>query len=235
MIPYTPIDLPIELPDETRLFNYCINNTLSKNPNLDNGIVCTVGSMIETDDWRSALDSYEGIICDVDTKHLVEVQHRKGYDAVGNSERLGNFYYEPSFEWGFPELVRFIKQLPFKYFTGVFLMLAGNRDSIPHTDPKSLDNYSYPTVIEPSRYNIQLNNFADPKFYIQSVKDSSKDYVKLNKTYPCFAFNNDPSNFVHGADKTDKARMQLIIHGVLDVEQHKLLIERSINKFKGQV
>lgn len=232
MIPYTPIDISVVLPDEDKLYNYCLTHTFSKTPNVDNGIICFVGCKVELEDWRTIIDMYDGRIYDDETESLLDEQCNTIYEAMNNSEGLGQIYFEPDFKRMFPELVDTILQLPFKYFTGIHLMLAGNRESSVHRDPAALSDSKLQTItLPPDRYNIALNCFENPKFYIET-EPGVKVYVKLEKEFPCFAFNN--RDYKHGADIRDESslrRMQLLIYGVLDNEKHTELINRSIDKF----
>lgn len=232
MIPYTPIDIQVTVPDEEELYNYCLSNSFSKSPNLEEGIICIVGSKEELGDWRTTLNAYNGLISDKGNELLAKEQDTRVYNIVTSSNNLGSFYFEPTFKRQFPELVEACLKLPFKNLVGVFLLLAGHRGSAIHKDPKPvLDDDSISTV--PNRYNISLNCFENPKFFI--TDGNEKIYMKVTREYPCFAFDNE--NYLHGADPSDKEsirRMQLLIYGVLDEEKHKELLHRSIAKWTSK-
>jgi hypothetical protein len=123
--------------------------------------------------------------------------------------------------------------LPFKFISGIHLLLAGNRGTSIHNDPPPLkDDPSQQTEIVPNRYNISLNCFDDPRFYLTKDEGAEKIYMKVTPEYPCFAFDN--KNYLHGADapKTkNEIRMQLLVYGVIDDAKHKELLDRSIAKF----
>lgn len=233
MIAYTPVDLKIELPSEEDLYNYCITNTFSKKPKVENGIISVVGTKIDIKDWRTTLDAYEGRIYDEDTKDEWEIQYEKLHNATNSTDQLGEFYFDPRFKEMFPSLVEACLSLPFKYLTGVFFLLAGHKGTPIHKDPPPMSaDPTQQTSIVPNRYNISLNCFDNPKFFIQN--DKEKIYMKVTKEYPCFAFDNE--NYLHGADVADETsmrRMQLLIYGVLDDTKHQELLNKSIAKFYG--
>jgi hypothetical protein len=224
MIPYTSIDIPIKVPNEDHLYNYCITNTFSKNPKIENGIICLVGCREMLDDWRTTMDA-DGRC--MDDEEITKSQYNRLYNIVNESSNTGTIYFEPRFKEQFPELVEACLKLPFKYFTGIFLLLAGKGGSLLHKDPPVL--LDGPTQQTLNRYNISLNCFDNPKFFV--IDGSEKIYIKVTKEYPCFAFNGE--NYLHGADQSDvdsQRRMQLIIHGMLDANKHQELINRSITK-----
>lgn len=234
---WTPIDIPFTVPDENEMLEYVLSMSLTKDRQrkLDNGLLLVVGCMYnEHTDWRAATDSYSGPMFDPDTEHLFQSQWSMGIKATSDVSRLGEFYYEPRFQELFPEIPEYIKKLPFKYLTGVFIMLTGlNRPSPPHEDEMPLEGYEYPVVDEPSRYNIALNCFNVAKFFVETHDKTFREYATITPEYPCYAFNNDIRYVLHGADGIDVPRLQLIIIGVHDPEPHNALIKRSMEKFRG--
>lgn len=232
MKPYTSIDLPISIPSEIKLMEYCKRQSMAKEPNLDNGMICVIGTMAVINDYRTVTDAYDmNTLYDNSTEHLVDKQQQILIDSTTNSKHVGYFYFERDFDIEFPELVEAIKQLPFQYLTGAFLLMTGiNRESKLHKDPFPLRDYPLSiTSAEPSRYNIQLNHFDDSKFFLQESEGSEKIYVKVTPEYPCFAFNN--SDYYHGADSSDTHRLQILLYGILNEEHHQKLIKHSIEKF----
>lgn len=235
MISYTPIDLPIQLPDEDELYDYCVSNTLSKTPNLDNGIICIVGCKEDLGDWRAIIDCYEGRIYDDETAHMWAEHYDKLFNATNSVDNVGQLYFEPKFKNKFPTLVDACLKLPFKFITGIHLLLAGNKGTHLHKDPPPMqDDPLQKTSIVPNRYNISLNCFDEPRFFVQRPDGTDKTYMKVTREYPCFAFNNE--DYLHGADipgQPNERRMQLLIYGILDNDKHQEVLSRSVEKFYG--
>lgn len=236
MIPYTPIDLAIELPDTAALYHYCLTNTLSKNPNLDNGIICMVGCKEDLTDWRATIDCYDGRIYDQDTENFYNAHYDRLHKAANSTKKSNQVFFEPEFKKQFPSLVDACLKLPFEFLSSVHLLLAGNRGTPLHRDPPPLkDDPSQQSAVVPNRYNISLNCFDDPRFFVIKEDGTEKTYMRVTSEYPCFAFNN--RDYLHGADSPKTAseiRMQLLVYGVLDDGRHQELLNRSIEKFHGQ-
>ncbi len=231
-VPYIPLDIPLCLPNEDDIYNFCISNSYSNSYNFERGIIVTICSKCPADDWRSSTDFYGGLIHDFENKSLAKIHEKEWWNRVNNSEGLGNLYFHPDFEKKFPNLLDSFKLLPFKYIVHAVVMLVGKLESPIHRDPpvlqlcpefKNLD-------IEFNRFNIQLNCFDNsPMFWTDGI---SKYYLKMSKDYPCYAFNN--KDFLHGADapnEFNKKRMQILIYGIIDPVKYEELISRSKKKF----
>lgn len=233
MAPFIQLDIPVELPSELDLYTFCISSAFSTNYNHDNGIVIPVACKMPAEDWRSSTNLYAGLICDPGKEKEAKEFEDEWFIRANSQSGLGNLYYNPGFKKRFPALVDAINALPFKFITAAFIMLAGIHESVPHKDPVAmqLDDSNDCPVLEFERFNIQLNCFNQPRFFL--TDETSKFYIKVTSTYPCFAFNN--RNYLHGADAAESVsenRMQILVYGIIDEHKYFDLIHRSIEKFQ---
>jgi hypothetical protein len=212
---FTPLDIPIELPDETELYNWATANTFRqtnyKQFELGWFTHSPVACCIQPNDWR-----------DVGELYRVE-------DYLKNQYVGGETVFHPEFAKLFPALVNAIKAMPFKELTGASVKIQRG-PSFPHID--DLHSIEEEGLTEPKRITVSLTNVSRSTLYLQ--KDDVKMYTKIPEGYPCYAFNN--KDVFHAADY-DPSSIRIILDtaGMLDAKKHKELIERSIEKFKEYV
>lgn len=213
---FTPLDIPVPLPNEQEIYNWAEANTFRetnyKQFQLGWFTHSPVACCIPLDDWR-------------DVNALYEVEDVLKNKQVNNPDP----YFQPEFSKLFPGLVETIKQLPFKELTGASVKIQRG-PSFPHLD--DLHTVEEDGLEEPKRITISLTDVNFSTLYLE--KDGVKIYPKIPEGYSCYAFNN--KDVLHAADY-DPTRIRIILDtaGMLDVQKHKELLERSVDKFKDYV
>jgi hypothetical protein len=213
---FTPLDIPINLPDEQEIYNWAEANTFRqteyKQYELGWFTHSPVACCILPDDWR-------------DVKELYKVEDHLKNQIVGNNDT----FFHPEFSKLFPQLVEAIKALPFKELTGASVKIQRG-PSFPHQD--DLHTIEDVGIEEPKRITMSLTDVTQSKLYLE--KDGNKFYPTMPNGYPCYAFNNKDCN--HAAEyDSDRIRIILDTAGILDARKHRELITRSVNKFKDYV
>jgi hypothetical protein len=128
----------------------------------------------------------------------------------------------------FPELIEILNALPYKQIFGAMLSLHTNYLA-PHNDMVDTTGAS-----SPERYNVLLSpHYGQNSFFICKDVDSPRNYPIILEDYPIYAFNN--KDIYHGADTVLDRRIIMICGGIIDEEQHQILIARSAEKFKDYV
>lgn len=126
-----------------------------------------------------------------------------------------------------------LQQLPFKKIT-VLTYKVQERVVAPHIDVHP-DMFLEPGELE----NIQENEPAGYRFVLSGSKDSveifngTKWVTAISPTVPCCYLLNSTSA-MHRV-KSDPGRTVIYVRGILDVEKHNALIEKSYNKYKDYV
>jgi len=213
---FTPLDIPINLPDEQEIYDWAEANTFRqteyKQYELGWFTHSPVACCMLPDDWR-------------DVKELYKVEDYLKNQVVGNADT----FFHPEFAQLFPQLVEAIKALPFKELTGASVKIQRG-PSFPHQD--DLHTIEGDGLIEPKRITMSLTDVGHSMLYLE--KNGQKYYPKIPFGYPCYAFNN--ADVMHAADY-DPTRIRIILDtaGMLDIEKHQELIKRSISKFKDYV
>jgi hypothetical protein len=213
---FTPLDIPIDLPNEQEIYNWAEANTFRetnyKQFELGWFTHSPVACCIPVGDWR-------------DVRVLYEVEDVLKNKQVNNPET----YFHPEFAKLFPGLVEAIKLLPFKELTGASVKIQRG-PSFPHRD--DLHTVEETGVSEPKRITMSLTDVNYSTLYLE--KDGVKIHPKIPQGYPCYAFNN--RDVLHAADY-DPNRIRIILDtaGMLDVDKHNELLRNSIKKFKDYV
>lgn len=210
---FTPLDIPIELPNESEILNWAEANTLIqteyKQYELGWFTHSPVACCIQPSDWR-------------DIKLLQEVEDKLKNTHVNTNET----FFHPEFAKLFPGLVEAIKQLPFKELTGASVKIQRG-PSFPHLD--DLHTIEESGLDEPKRITMSLTDVRFSTLYLE--KNKVKIHPRIPEGYPCYAFNN--RDVLHAADYIpDRIRIILDTAGMLDAKKHKELLERSVEKFK---
>lgn len=213
---YTPLDIPVALPDEKEIYDWAEQNTFIqtnyKQYELGWFTHSPVACCIKPDNWR-------------DVKELYKVEDHLKKQIVGNNET----FFHPEFYKLFPQLVKAIKALPFKELTGASIKIQRG-PSFSHRD--DLHTIEDAGLEEPKRITMSLTNVKYSTLYLE--KDNVKMHPKIPEGYPCYAFNN--KDVFHGADyNSTRIRIILDTAGMLDAAKHKELIDRSVEKFKDFV
>jgi hypothetical protein len=187
---------------------------------------------------------------DVDIKHIeslwsdpkMEEGTTAGTIAVGKVLFLKkNKYLTPYgdgewFDWVYkeiPHIKEFIKKLPF----------ISIRQCAFVQPPKPVPpHYDEPKIMldilkkqSPSQYRIRwskITNNENEYFYLTKNSGETKIYPYLPKDTNTFVY--DGSVYEHGSDKGGimSERLQIVMSGILDVEKHQSLLDRSIKKYK---
>ena len=210
MIVYTPIDIPLQVPDHTLLVDYIKNNYIT---NLQDtygytSLLAGIASRTPINDWRDANDVF----------------------SDNNYEQTDGLilYFPPNVTSLFPELIKLLYELPYKQILGAALSLHTNYLA-PHDDDADPNCPS-----RPERYNVLLSpHYDQDSFFICKEVDGQRDYPTILKDYPVYAFNN--KDIYHGADTVLDQRVIMICSGIIDEEKHQMLINRSTEKFKEYV
>jgi len=210
MIVYTPIDIPLRVPDHALLVDYIENNYIT---NLQStygytSLLAGIASRTPVDDWRNANHVFSD----------------SSYEQTDNPV----LYFPPRVISLFPELIKLLYKLPYKQVLGAALSLH-TKYLAPHDDDTDTNNPS-----SPERYNILLSpHYGQDSFFICKEVDGPRDYPTILKDYPIYAFNN--KDIYHGADPVLDHRVIMICSGIIDEEKHRALIARSVEKFKDYV
>jgi hypothetical protein len=210
MIVYTPIDIPLRVPDHTVLVDYIKNNYMT---NLQNtygytSLLAPIASRKEVTDWRNANDVFAD----------------NSYEQISDPV----LYFPPTVTSIFSELIKLLYELPYKQILGAALSLHTNYLA-PHDDDA---DPSFPS--SPERYNVLLSpHYDQDSFFICKEVDGPRNYPTILKDYPVYAFNN--KDIYHGADQVLDQRVIMICSGIIDEGKHQALISRSAKKFKDYV
>lgn len=213
---FTPLDIPVPILNEQEIYEWAEENTFIqtnyKQYELGWFTHSPVACCIKPDDWR-------------DVRELYKVENELKNRQVGSLQT----HFNPSFAELFPSLVEVIKALPFKELTGASVKIQRG-PSFPHKD--DLHTVEEEGLEEPKRITMSLTNVAYSTLYLQ--QGDVKLYPKIPEGYPCYAFNN--RDVLHAADY-DPNRIRIILDtaGMLDVDKHNELIQRSVEKFKSYV
>ena len=207
MIIYTPIDIPINLPDPFQLKKYVLANQLT--------------NLKET-------TGYESIICPVAS--INNISNWKAADQIFKDEEINNnLVYAPSILEQFPIFKTILDSLPFIKIIGAVLNL--HTTVLPEHRDTIIDLSNPPS---PERYNVLLTpHFRQNSFFIAPTASNSRIYPTILEKYPMYAFNN--KDIYHGADPVLDDRIIMICAGLIDHKKHKDLITRSAEKFKDYV
>jgi hypothetical protein len=220
---YTPLDIPVELPDVTALYNWTVANTFRDNTYAQAELGWFTHSAfaccIEPKDWR-----------DVQLLHDVEQHYKNNYFESGK------IYFHPEFAELFPTIVEAVKAMPFKELSGASIKIQYG-PTFAHVD--TMHSIEEPDLLEPKRITLLLTDpehntlWVDPDTKEEGVA-INKLYCKVPSGYPIYAFNN--LNCFHGSDyNPNRLRMILDTGGMLDTVKHNSLINQSIAKFKNEV
>lgn len=220
---YTPLDIPVELPDVTALYNWTLANAFRDNTYAQAELGWFTHSAfaccIEPKDWR-----------DVQLLHDVEQHYKNNYFESGK------IYFHPEFEQLFPTIVEAVRSMPFKELSGASIKIQYG-PTFAHTD--TMHSIEEDGLEEPKRITMLLTDPAyntlwlDPDTTEEGVS-VTKLYCKVPQGYPVYAFNN--LDCFHGSDHDpNRLRMILDTGGMLDKEKHTELIKRSVAKFKDNV
>jgi len=207
---YTPINIYCPIPDQALLLEWFHTHKL-----------------LDTDYWEYTEDRH--VWAKVVTS--TEPNHWRRYDKVEWDNRrvpIDNpgIFFHPGFEKTFPDIANCIRQLPFKQLSiGGMLYQLGEI-------PLHQDTYDIHEPSEPRRYTIYLTNPDENTFYLSKDESSEKIYIKINKEYGCFVFNN--SQMLHGASPKLGEKIILTMAGIIDNDKHVALIEQSLLKFENE-
>ena len=140
------------------------------------------------------------------------------------------------FEWvdqEIPLIKEFIQQLPFKTIRQCSFVSPPNASNPHYDEPINMINILRKQ--SPSQYRIRWSKVTSPKnevFYLTKDSGETKIYPELPTDTNTFEY--DGSVYEHGADKgfQMRDRSQLVISGCLDIEEHHVLLDKSIEKYK---
>jgi hypothetical protein len=212
---YTPLDIPLVIPDEQKLIDWVVDHRI-KDSNytqyqINWNIHCPVVSCFPIEDWTSS-------------NAIIDLE--KYIHKLHNTNKR---YWHPGFKETFPEIAAAIEAMPFEELTVAIIQTQLGYIQ-PHSD--DLDERAN-TITEPRRFFIHLTDPRESTLFLCKDKDGERIYPKLNPNWPCYAFNND--SVYHGAEKKDRTRLIVNTAGIIDPIKHKELIDRSVKKFKDEV
>jgi hypothetical protein len=210
MIVYTPVDIPLCVPDHALLVDYIKDNYMT---NLQDtygytSLLAAIASRTPVNNWRDANDVFSN----------------NSYEQISDPV----LYFPPTVTSIFSELIKLLYELPYKQILGAALSLHTNYLA-PHDDDA---DPSFPS--SPERYNVLLSpHYDQDSFFICKEVDGPRNYPTILKDYPVYAFNN--KDIYHGADQVLDQRVIMICSGIIDEKRHQELISRSVEKFKEYV
>jgi len=135
-----------------------------------------------------------------------------------------------------PHVKEFIEKLPYKSICQLSFV-APPGPTVAHYD-QPLNATSLMIPQSPSCYRIRWSHVTKPEeevFYLSRDSEATKIYPMLPAETNTFVY--DGSVWEHGADKGFPMyeRCQIIISGILDIEKHHALLDKSIEKYKDFV
>lgn len=211
---FTPLDIPVELPNVQDLYNWAIENSFRQNNykqfELGWFTHSPVACCIQPNDWR-----------DVSELYRVEDHLKNQYLGTGT-------VFHPEFEKLFPTIVEAIKAMPFKELTGASVKIQYGPTFAHKDDIHTIEDDG---LCEPKRITMLLTEIEHSTLWLET---DQRYYPKIPPSYPVYAFNNH--DCFHGSDfKEGRIRMILDTAGMLDASKHRQLLNRSIEKFKDYV
>lgn len=206
---YTPIDIPIILPDVEDMKDFHFTHGVINKDYEDiiqNRHDYTVAcSRYSVEDWRILPTA----------KYMDKGDWKKTSDEY-------KLNWNPEFVKRFPTLVDAILAAPFKE-----IAFAGWMRQIS-SYPAHTDSHDPMQPMEPRRYNILLTEPEHNTFWLED--DAGQTLIPVShKDYPMFAFNN--ADVKHGTNPITKFKLMMGIVGIIDPDKHLELINRSVNKF----
>lgn len=155
-----------------------------------------------------------------------------------------NHFREPEmdgqwFDWvdkEMPHVKEFITNLPYKSIRQLSFVAPPNNTSAHYDEP--LNATPYLRIQSPSCYRIRWSDVTDYEeevFFLTRDSEATKIYPVLPLETNTFVY--DGSVYEHGADKGFPIadRCQIIISGLLDLEKHHALLDKSIEKYSNYV
>lgn len=165
-----------------------------------------------------------------------------------------SWLWNHSFEELFPDLVKHLSLLPFRYITYVALFrnkaviplhrdrlhlrdsngqMAGHLNTSLQNNPQFNFYKQQIQDIEPCSYRLILSGAGDQSFRV-SPSLRSEDAVNgfLPNSTQCFVFNN--SRCYHGANQNPSGKILMYISGFLDKRKHQKLIDKSLSRYGRQ-
>ena len=135
-----------------------------------------------------------------------------------------------------PHVKDFIEKLPYKSIRQLAFVAPPGPTRSHYDEPFSATKLMIPQ--SPSCYRIRWSHVTQPEnevFYLSRDSEATKIYPMLPLTTTTFVY--DGSVWEHGADKGFPMhdRCQIIISGILDIEKHHALLDKSIEKYKDYV
>lgn len=133
--------------------------------------------------------------------------------------------WDNDFEEYFPEMISFLNLLPFKKLTHINI-LKQLKDIPPHIDydkdeQTKYDNLCYKWLAVPGDHD---------SFFIEKEE---RLFVNPPNNFKCFVIQETKAK--HGAIKRNNNKLILSIFGIIDLEKHKSLIKRSLERFDDYV
>lgn len=135
-----------------------------------------------------------------------------------------------------PHVREFVEALPYKSIRQLSFV-APPAATVAHYD-EPLNATPYLRMQSPSCYRVRWSDVTEPEeevFYLSRDSEATKVYPVLPRDTDTFVY--DGSVYEHGADRGFPMydRCQIIISGILDLEKHHELLDRSIEKYKDYV
>ena len=219
-IAFLPIEIDVQLPNETKLLEFCRefgvpNNSKDGYSNWWN--VVPVYTRGPTEVWYDFVKSKEMI-------------------KYRNSPGKGPGHWANEINKVFPEIQYMLEQLPFKEM-GVVSLLEQQVPVGYHTDNHEWEVNEDPTEValelEPRRYNILMNKFEYKSFFVAESPGAEKIYPKITKERPCHVICD--RYHAHGADYAGPGKIMLgVIGGVLDRPRHLEMIRKNLEKYRDE-
>ncbi len=140
------------------------------------------------------------------------------------------------FDWvdeEMPHVKEFINLLPYKTIRQLSFVAPPGPTPAHYDEPYWGD--SFMPQQSPSCYRIRWSKVTQPEkevFFITKDSGETKYYPYLPSETDTFVY--DGSVYEHGADQgfSMNERCQIIVSGVLDIEKHHALLDKSIEKYK---
>jgi len=214
-IAFLPIDIDVQLPNETRLLEFCNQHKMSD----------AYGKYWSTNPVLTRAPA-DYIYNKDSSTDLVINRYNAG---------LGTPRYVNNIDKEFPEIPYMLNQLPFKELTMVVILQQLEAVDY-HIDGLAgdiiLDHSEISLNLEPRRYNILLTKHEyQDCFFVSDKMDGKKIYPRITKENPCHVVTD--RIYPHGADYVGPNKLMLaVLGGILDREKHLKLIQQNLEKYR---
>lgn len=162
-----------------------------------------------------------------------------GHESCKYDDKI--WWWKEEAKLGMPKLIDFIEALPLRKLTHTS-MLSNIRFVTPHQD-FDLQPWNHTGIekfreeaegLEPVLYRLLLAGNRTDSFYV-SPTDDVEDAVCITLPEETDTFLINSTSFYHGAYATEPRKLLCFVSGFIDAENHKKLLDSSIEKYSDYI